>query len=110
MKLLIMEEGDFSQIDSGDLTQTLLDKLREGDAYCVRVTTNGSFEEFNASSRAFDAIDYYTDDDDDDDADRNEVRNALMTSSKMTHRSNTFETPMTEDTDDRHIWGARKGE
>ena len=83
MMFLILEDGNFSQIDSKDLTQSLLDKLREDEAYCVRVTLSGSFEEFNSASREFASVEYYTDDDDDEDADRNEVRNALTAVPKV---------------------------
>ena len=83
MMFLILEDGNFCQVDSKDLTQSLLDKLREDEAYCVRVGANGSFEEFNATSRDFTPVDYYTDDDDDEDADRHEVRNALTAIPKV---------------------------
>ena len=92
MMFLILEDGNFYQVDSKDLTQSLLDKLRGDDAYCVRVAPGGSFEEFNAASRSFDFVDYYTDDDDDEDADRNEVRNALTAVPKVMRTHERFST------------------
>lgn len=67
MKFLIFmrEEAGFYQIDNQNVTQDLIDKIANDDAYVMRFNQNtNQFEEYVAYNREFSVVENYEDDED----------------------------------------------